>query len=146
VIDSEGEPVANARIELDTGEEAYTDRFGDFSIDALQGIRTVAIYDEDGNKLAEFEVEVEAGKDVNPIDELTVKRHEEEDGPTYWIIILIAAIVLLVILGSLLFFIVRKPSEGEDEDWEDEDYGDDDIDYDEEEVEQYEFEGDWDEE
>jgi len=146
LIDPDGEPITNARITLDSGEETFTDQNGDFEVQAPQGNRIVTIYDKDGNELSSFEVSVEAGKEVTPTSDLTVERHKDKESSLLWLWILIIVIVILVVLGAIVFFVARKPVEDEEEE-DDDDYDDDeDIDFDSDEYDDFEFEEDWDDE
>jgi hypothetical protein len=134
IVDKNGNPVSGARIVFDTGEEAEVNYDGTFSIEVKAGPRTAAIYDNDGNEIGTFDIDVIGGISNN-MGDIVVESREEENGSSWWILIVIAVIVILILIAIIAFVLISKAKETEEEEFEEEDWED-------EESYEYEWEDD----
>jgi len=120
ILDEKGNPVKDARIVFDTGEEAVTKSDGSFSLEVTAGNRSAVIYDRNGNVIGTFDLFVIAGEESDIGEQEVSLKAEGKSFP--WWIVAILVLALLLIVGILAVLLVLKGSseeEFEDEEWED---------------------------
>jgi hypothetical protein len=109
VLDEDGNPVVGAVVRLDTGESVLTGADGTFSIEALQGKRTVTVMLGD-DELTMFQVDVVAGAETDAGDHSVKLPSEEGKGFPWWALIIVALVLLalLIVLIAIFVFATRK--------------------------------------
>ncbi|MGA1821755.1 MAG: carboxypeptidase regulatory-like domain-containing protein [Thermoplasmatota archaeon] len=111
VLDTNGDPIANARIRLDTGEETTTDPNGRFSLIGPVGEHEMRI-SASGYKDRRITVTILEGKQVE-IDDIELSDDTTADPVMYILILLIIGILVIVIIAVSLFVFGRRSREEE---------------------------------